>query len=167
MHPFSHIVPRIACWLVIALSFISLRSNAADKDLFFETSIAPILNKHCSDCHNPHGSNGDAMLNRQSVNETCYTCHAEKRGPFAQEHEPVADNCLNCHTPHGSNHDNLLTVASPMLCQQCHDRSRGHGQELWNPNDLGSERYQIGNACGNCHTQVHGSNSRGARSLRQ
>ena len=39
---------------------------------------------------------------RNSVNETCYTCHAEKRGPFLFEHAPVRENCLNCHDPHGS-----------------------------------------------------------------
>ncbi|HEY6926004.1 MAG TPA: cytochrome c3 family protein, partial [Steroidobacteraceae bacterium] len=35
----------------------------------------------CTDCHNPHGSTGPHNLIRNSVNETCYTCHAEKRGP--------------------------------------------------------------------------------------
>ena len=38
----------------------------------------------CSDCHNVHGSVGPALAKRDSTNETCYTCHAEKRGPFVQ-----------------------------------------------------------------------------------
>ncbi|MGQ0384393.1 MAG: DmsE family decaheme c-type cytochrome [Gammaproteobacteria bacterium] len=38
----------------------------------------------CSDCHNPHGSAGPVLLAAATVNETCYGCHAEKRGPGAQ-----------------------------------------------------------------------------------
>src|SRR5687767_15887725 len=41
----------------------------------------------CSDCHNPHGSAGAKMLVRDSVVDTCYTCHMEKRGPFVRTHQ--------------------------------------------------------------------------------
>ena len=43
----------------------------------------------CSDCHNAHGSAGPMLMVRDSVNETCYTCHMEKRGPFVRNHQPV------------------------------------------------------------------------------
>ena len=56
----------------------------------------------CSDCHNTHGSIGPALMKRDTVTETCYTCHAEKRGPFVHQHQPVTDNCANCHNPHDS-----------------------------------------------------------------
>ena len=56
----------------------------------------------CSDCHNPHGSVTEALLKKNSINDTCYTCHAEKRGPFLFEHAPVRENCDNCHDPHGT-----------------------------------------------------------------
>ncbi len=46
------------------------------------------------------------------MNETCYTCHADKRGPFLWEHQPVNEDCTNCHTPHGSNITPLLKIAS-------------------------------------------------------
>src|SRR5208283_6121095 len=36
----------------------------------------------CADCHNPHGEMNDKMLKGDSVNELCYKCHAEKRGPY-------------------------------------------------------------------------------------
>ena len=29
-------------------------------------------------------------------------CHAEKRGPYVHNHQPVQDNCASCHNPHGS-----------------------------------------------------------------
>ena len=38
------------------------------------------------------------------LNDTCYDCHAEFRGPYLWEHAPVPEDCSNCHDPHGSNH---------------------------------------------------------------
>src|SRR3546814_14704171 len=31
----------------------------------------------CVDCHNPHGTINVALLKTDTVNETCYQCHAE------------------------------------------------------------------------------------------
>ena len=81
----------------------------------------------CVDCHNPHGSTTDPLLKANSVNEVCYACHADKRGPFLFEHAPVRENCLNCHNPHGSNFESLLNAPRPMLCQQCHATSAHSG----------------------------------------
>ena len=79
----------------------------------------------CSDCHNPHGSFTEAMLRTDTINDTCYKCHAEKRGPFLFEHEPVRENCLNCHDPHGSVNEYMLKESRPRLCFECH--GFGHG----------------------------------------
>ena len=65
----------------------------------------------CSSCHNPHGSITPALLKEPSLNDTCFTCHAEKRGPFLWEHAPVVESCTNCHDPHGSNHDKMLKLS--------------------------------------------------------
>ena len=51
----------------------------------------------CTNCHNPHGSATEALLRENSINDNCYKCHAEKRGPFLFEHAPVRENCANCH----------------------------------------------------------------------
>ncbi|MDO9351503.1 MAG: DmsE family decaheme c-type cytochrome, partial [Deltaproteobacteria bacterium] len=51
----------------------------------------------CNDCHNPHGAFGKKAVKADAVNELCYKCHSEKRGPFMWEHAPVEENCLNCH----------------------------------------------------------------------
>ena len=125
----------------------------------------------CTDCHNPHGSNGPSALVKTSVNETCFLCHAEKRGPFVNEHEPVQDNCVHCHTPHGSNIENLLIVRAPFLCQQCHS-DHSHAREAYDFEDLpggsGSRQNRvIGGSCVNCHSNIHGSNKPGARSFRE
>lgn len=78
----------------------------------------------CSDCHNPHGSAAEKLMAAKSVNDTCYSCHAEKRTPMLWEHGPVKEDCLICHTPHGSSNDKLLTTRAPRLCQSCHMQGR-------------------------------------------
>src|SRR4030095_16244833 len=75
----------------------------------------------CSDCHNPHGAVGPGMMGGDNVNDTCYACHMEKRGPFVRTHQPVQENCAICHNPHGTVHDNPLKVRSPILRQTCHE----------------------------------------------
>ena len=76
----------------------------------------------CSDCHSTHGFAGDGMMTRQTVNDTCYECHAEMRGPFLWEHAPVPEDCGNCHDPHGSNYAGMLSMRPPTLCQGCHSQ---------------------------------------------
>lgn len=114
----------------------------------------------CSGCHEPHGSLTEAMLTRPTLNETCYTCHAEMRGPVLWEHAPVPEDCTNCHRSHGSNHPDLLAKRPPMLCQQCHSRV-GHPSIGSTGNDTasaGASGSLVGRSCTNCHSQVHGSN---------
>jgi DmsE family decaheme c-type cytochrome len=111
----------------------------------------------CTDCHNAHGSKGDHQLVEATTNEVCYKCHAEKRGPFLFEHEPVQDDCSECHNPHGSVNDNLLVARPPFLCQQCHNDTRHPGTVYANAAIVSSNRAN-GRACTNCHTNVHGSN---------
>jgi DmsE family decaheme c-type cytochrome len=124
----------------------------------------------CSDCHNPHGSVGPKLMKRDSVNETCYTCHMEKRGPFVHVHEPVAEDCSNCHNPHGTTAENLLKARPPFLCHQCHTphgaqvaQLRGQGQTsaLISGTTSGKSgiNYTQARGCVNCHTQVHGTNN--------
>ena len=139
------------------------------------SSTHPLLagKMSCSDCHNPHGSVGPKLMVKGSVNATCYTCHADRRGPFLWEHSPVTDDCSNCHTPHGSNNAPLLVKRTPWLCQDCHttDHARdvNSGANLPNGNLTTvngrlalanqSPRVQMnGRNCLTCHALVHGSN---------
>jgi DmsE family decaheme c-type cytochrome len=118
----------------------------------------------CADCHNPHGAQTPKMIRAASVNDQCYSCHTEKRGPFLWEHAPVRENCLTCHTPHGSNHLKLQKTSVPYLCQQCHANTRHPGTlydglrvpTLENP-ATGSNRV-FNRACVDCHNLIHGSN---------
>ncbi len=107
----------------------------------------------CSSCHNPHGGEGKAMLQAASTNKLCYSCHADKRGPFLWEHAPVRENCLVCHDPHGSNQQQLLKTRSTQLCQSCHINM------LWRHQTVaGHDVFTFNKGCQNCHSQVHGSN---------
>jgi len=116
----------------------------------------------CSNCHDPHGSFGEKMVKADSVNELCFTCHAEKRGPFRFEHQSVAENCLNCHNSHGSNHRAMLVSKPPQLCQDCHGSGAHTGRAYTDSRSFkGSDpRPQMyGRACMNCHTNIHGSSA--------
>ena len=118
----------------------------------------------CSDCHNAHGSAGPALMKRDSIVETCYTCHMEKRGPFVRNHQPVGENCATCHEVHGTTAENLLKFRQPFLCQTCHTphgpttpavAGGGSAQPGW----WNGSTITQGRGCTNCHTEIHGSNN--------
>lgn len=114
----------------------------------------------CTSCHSPHGKANDTSLVRQTVNETCYDCHAETRGPMLWEHAPVREDCTTCHAPHGSNHPGMLSMRAPLLCQSCHSQT-GHPSLPQDAHGLPAgmpSQYLLGQSCMNCHSQVHGSN---------
>lgn len=117
----------------------------------------------CSDCHNPHGTAGEKMLVRDTVNDTCYSCHMEKRGPFVRSHQPVQENCAICHNPHGTTNPNLLKVRPPFLCQSCHQPSSHHATVPANGPVVGApttaQAVIMARGCVNCHTNIHGSNN--------
>lgn len=133
----------------------------------------------CSDCHNAHGSAGPKLAKRDNFNDTCYTCHAEKRGPFVHQHAPVAEDCANCHSSHGSTVPGMLKARAPLLCQQCHTPhvaggvgaiggqpgvyTQAPGQTVPLITNIASGKNAVniwqGRSCMNCHTQVHGSNN--------
>ncbi len=131
----------------------------------------------CSSCHNPHDSTQPKMISAASVNDKCYECHAEKRGPFMWEHAPARENCLECHDPHGSNHPRLAVAKQPQLCQRCH-MNGGHQTNLLDLNNsVGSLTVApspvngvaqvivnprvLNRGCPNCHITTHGSNAPG------
>lgn len=115
----------------------------------------------CGDCHNPHGANYRQLV-KDSVNETCFQCHMEKRGPFLYSHQPVTEDCTICHQPHGSTISPMLKSRPPFLCQDCHSTAGHPGQPASLPTtNLTSATRQgtVGRGCVNCHTTIHGSNS--------
>jgi DmsE family decaheme c-type cytochrome len=136
----------------------------------------------CSSCHDVMSGFGadpvvsfsgqrragtDKMLRADSVNDLCYRCHAEKRGPFMWQHPPVDENCLICHEAHGSNHGKLLTSRPPLLCQNCHSQQGSHPRRPYTNlhsfrgSATANKNKFFARACLNCHTNIHGSNGPG------
>ena len=125
----------------------------------------------CSDCHNAHGSVGPKLVKRDSVNDTCYTCHMEKRGPFVHNHEPVSEDCTICHNPHGTVTENMLKMRPPFLCHSCHTPHSSNNiasviglqvpgiASVGNTTGKNATNYTMARGCLNCHTQVHGTNN--------
>jgi DmsE family decaheme c-type cytochrome len=113
----------------------------------------------CTTCHTPHGSTNVRMLKvGNTINETCASCHAEKRGPFLWEHAAGRESCASCHDPHGSNNDRMLVAKEPMLCQRCHISSR-HPSTIYDGTQLAAASNRVvGRSCVNCHSEIHGSN---------
>jgi DmsE family decaheme c-type cytochrome len=150
--------------------------HKSERAMGMRTSHHPVREGRmgCVSCHNPHDGARPKMLKADSVNELCYTCHAEKRGPFLFEHAPVREDCVSCHQPHGSNHKRLLVKKMPNLCWDCHFTGSGHfGSGDKFSTELGARVAPTGaptgyptvnsrfveRSCKNCHTNVHGSNS--------
>jgi DmsE family decaheme c-type cytochrome len=113
----------------------------------------------CADCHSAHGEEVKpwSMTSLKDVNEACFKCHKEQRGPFVFEHEAVREGCTTCHKVHGSINDKMLILRDANLCLRCHTqanfpiigKSTSHGTS-----------YLVGGTCfsGGCHQAVHGSN---------
>jgi DmsE family decaheme c-type cytochrome len=110
----------------------------------------------CTSCHDPHGTLTPTLLKEATLNDVCFNCHAEKRGPFLWSHQPVEESCANCHDPHGTNHDAMLRVVKQRLCQQCHTEA-GHQTRPFG-RDSDSQKFVMGRGCTNCHINIHGSN---------
>jgi len=125
----------------------------------------------CSDCHNPHGTLTKHMVKADSVNLLCYSCHADKRGPYINQHPPVEEDCMICHAPHGTKAYKLTREKMPSLCNNCHAGTHapkrvsnvGYGDGFWTGNNTftgGTPSGRIfSQSCINCHTNIHGSNA--------
>ena len=123
----------------------------------------------CTSCHNPHGSTNVRLLKAgNSINESCATCHTEKRGPFLFEHAGISgESCATCHDPHGSNNDRMLVAKLPFLCQRCHNHTR-HPSTIYDNKVAGTSNRLYSRSCVSCHSAIHGSNHpAGSTFLRQ
>jgi len=111
----------------------------------------------CADCHEAHGADVRpwSSTTLKDVNEACFRCHKEQRGPFVWEHEALRDGCTTCHKVHGSIHEKMLLARDYNLCLRCHTQAnfptigkRSHATYL-----PSGTCFSAG-----CHTAVHGSN---------
>ena len=120
----------------------------------------------CSSCHNPHGATNVRLLRVGNwINESCVSCHTEKRGPFLFEHAAGRESCISCHDPHGSSSERMLVARPPMLCQRCHIGTR-HPSTIYDNLSVQNRSNRIvARGCVNCHSQIHGSNHPSGQAL--
>ena len=122
----------------------------------------------CTSCHNVHGSSNVRLLKAgTTIDESCQTCHADKRGPYLWEHAPVAESCVTCHDPHGTNNERMLVSKTPFLCQRCHVTSR-HPPTVYEGyllNNSSNGNKIAGRSCVGCHQMIHGSNAPSGKAL--
>ena len=122
----------------------------------------------CGDCHGIHGGSG-RLTQEATGRELCFSCHAEKEGPFVFEHAPVMEDCNICHVPHGSVADNLLKQNEPALCLSCHpmhfhttaysvdgDFSTPQAPERAGTSSPDSWKSGMLTKCTQCHAEIHG-----------
>ncbi|MBI2870652.1 MAG: hypothetical protein HYY14_02950 [Candidatus Omnitrophica bacterium] len=131
-----------------------------DKKMEFKLSFHhPVLEgkMSCADCHSPHGTEVRpwSATTLQDINEACYKCHKEQRGPFVWEHEALREGCTTCHKVHGSMHAKMLIARDSTLCLRCHTQV--------NFPTIGKRSHTANLAQGTCfsagcHTAPHGSN---------
>ena len=112
---------------------------------------------NCTSCHNPHGQDVRpwSATTMQGVNEACFNCHKEHRGPFVFEHEAVREGCTTCHQVHGSLHPKMLVARDNNLCLRCHTQINFPtiGKSSHSGRLPSGTCFSAG-----CHTAVHGSN---------
>ncbi len=131
-----------------------LQCHSGGTHMFWDSSLHARNQLACSDCHNPMAKVSDTgLLKKQSINDTCYTCHQQQRAEFAKRsHMPLPEgkmSCVDCHNPHGSTAKAAMKADSVNeTCYSCHAEKRG--PFLW-------EHAPVRDNCTTCHSP-HGSN---------
>ena len=132
------------------LSFTHFPDGTAHKNRMqgndFVQSLMYTRGVTCANCHDPHGSDNEAMLIKP-VKEVCSTCHA----PNAQNgpHAPTVE--AHTHHARGSAGSECIACHMPRIEQTIADVDvRAHTFKFITPGE--SDALKIPNACNLCHT---------------
>ena len=112
----------------------------------------------CTDCHSPHAEEVRpwSATSLKDINEACFKCHKDQRGPFVWEHEALREGCTTCHSVHGSISDKMLVARDNNLCLRCHTQMTNFPTEGKSSH---ATRLLVGTCfSAGCHVAVHGSN---------
>ena len=111
----------------------------------------------CADCHNAHAPDVRpwSATSVEGINQACFKCHKDQRGPFVFEHEALREGCSSCHKIHGSIHPKMLQARDNNLCLRCH--TQVNFPRIGDSSHAG--RFRDGTCfSAGCHTAPHGSN---------
>lgn len=107
----------------------------------------PVAEGKCLECHNPHGADERFLPRRETIGDTCVTCHEEIIGENEHIHTPVAGlACTECHDGHSGPYPLLLKQQSTFLCLSCHPQVR---EEIANDDCVHSP---VQENCTECHS---------------
>jgi predicted CXXCH cytochrome family protein len=128
--------------LVESLPMLCLQCH--DMDMNKNSIHSPVKNGQCLDCHSPHGSDREMLLNA-NTGELCTQCHdSYTANNFV--HGPVAGGmCDACHDPHVSDHANLLRRSGQEVCLFCHTAKKDVQSKV-------SVHAPFTEGCMDCHT---------------
>jgi len=131
-----------------------LGCHGGGEHINWQSSVHESEDLACSDCHNPMATlSARGLLARETVNDTCFSCHREQRSEFRRRsHMPLLEgkiSCTDCHNPHGGLSEPMLrTTSVNETCFTCHAEKRG---------PFLFEHAPVTESCLNCHAP-HGSN---------
>ena len=116
------------------------------KRMFWKGSQHQARDVVCSSCHKVHSAQ-DAVRDKRTQPEVCYTCHKEQRALAEKpSHHPVPEGkmtCSSCHNPHGSaGVKSLIKDTVIATCYTCHAEKRGPFIHSHQP---------VTDDCSNCH----------------
>jgi predicted CXXCH cytochrome family protein len=125
----------------------------------FQTKHSALkMTKSCVRCHNPHSSDNEKLLIKETP-QLCTYCHSDigkgLDNPANNIHPAVLMGCQSCHSPHGSDNSKLLKDKTNNVCFTCHEKQRfeenhpGKGHKVSGvPDKLYPEREL---SCISCH----------------
>jgi predicted CXXCH cytochrome family protein len=100
----------------------------------------------CFSCHDPHGTNNDAML-RQPINEVCMSCH----GPNTQNGPHAVSIEAHTHHPAGSPGSQCVACHMPKILPQLPGGPFVSTHTFHFVNPVETDALKIPNACNACH----------------
>ncbi len=106
----------------------------------YSNEHGPSVGGYCTECHNPHKSKNEKLLERTGQN-LCLDCHGSVRFYESVFHDSASElACDACHNPHGGNEHSLLKKGA---CYRCHDTFSDQYKVLHGPVSWGQ--------CSQCH----------------
>ncbi len=81
----------------------------------------PVATGDCIACHDPHQSNAELILKKETTAALCFSCHENNKTNRQFVHGPVAaGDCNICHNPHSAPYPGLAEEKGGDLCLLCH-----------------------------------------------
>ncbi len=129
----------LACHVVVSQN--PENQKGPSEDSHFRTVVA-----HCGNCHEPHFSANNKLLNQKVAKRPCASCHQDKYVGETTHKAFEEGGCSACHESHFSGYPNHLRHYMPGTCNECHSQGVNINPKVAHPP---TERG--GETCERCH----------------